>query len=109
MMRLESGAEVGFESSWSVSGYPYSAVVIEFEGLNGKMLVSNDGLELDLALAQGDWPAGHSELREADLPQPARFDRQRRELLPAGCRVPSLGHGRASRPTRWPRRSRFSA
>ena len=74
MMRLESGAEVGFESSWSVSGYPYSAVVIEFEGLNGKMLVSNDGLELDLALAQGDWPAGHSELREADLPQPARFD-----------------------------------
>jgi predicted dehydrogenase len=74
MMRLEDGAEVGLESSWSVSGYPYSAVVIEFEGRNGKMLVSNDGLELDLATAQSDWPAGHSELREADLPQPARFD-----------------------------------
>lgn len=74
MMRLESGAEVGFESSWSVPGYPYSAVVIEFEGRNGKMLVSNDGLELELATAHGDWPAGSSKLREADLPQPARFD-----------------------------------
>ena len=74
MMRLSSGAEIGFDSSWSVPGYPYSAVVIEFEGRNGKMLVSNDGLELDLATPSGEWPAGHSQLREADLPQPARFD-----------------------------------
>ena len=74
MMRLANGAEVGFESSWSVSGYPYSAVVIEIEGRNGKMLVSNDGLELELAIPHGDWPAGPSRLREADLPQPARFD-----------------------------------
>jgi predicted dehydrogenase len=74
MMRLASGAEVGCESSWSVPGYPYSAVVIEIEGRNGKMLISNDGLELDLASAHGDWPSGHSQVREADLPQPARFD-----------------------------------
>ncbi|HET9327550.1 MAG TPA: Gfo/Idh/MocA family oxidoreductase [Candidatus Eisenbacteria bacterium] len=74
MMRLQNGAEIGFDSSWSVPGYPYSAVVIEFEGRNGKMLVSNDGLELELATPQGDWPAGLTQLREADLPQPARFD-----------------------------------
>jgi predicted dehydrogenase len=74
MMKLANGAEIGFESSWSVPGYPYSAVVIEIEGLNGKMLLSNDGLELELALPRGDWPSGHSTMREADLPQPARFD-----------------------------------
>jgi predicted dehydrogenase len=74
MMRLTSGAEVGFESSWSVPGYPYSAVVMEIEGVNGKMLISNDGLELELVSGRGDWPSGHSQLREADLPQPARFD-----------------------------------
>ncbi len=74
MMKLASGAEVGFESSWSVPGYPYSAVVIEVEGDYGKLLVSNDGLELELLSARGEWPAGASHVREADLPQPARFD-----------------------------------
>lgn len=74
MMRLASGAGVGFDSSWSVPGYPYSAVVIEIEGQSGKLLVSNDGLELELETAHGLWPAGHSRVREADLPQPARFD-----------------------------------
>ncbi|NOT33354.1 MAG: NAD(P)H-binding protein [Candidatus Eisenbacteria bacterium] len=74
MMTLASGAEVGFDSSWSVPGYPLSAVVIEIEGENGKLLVSNDALELDLAQAAGGWPAGYSRLRPADLPQPARYD-----------------------------------
>ncbi len=74
MMRLLSGAEVGFDSSWSVPGYPYSAVVIEIEGGNGRLLVSNDALELELASAHGPYPAGLTRLRDADLPQPARFD-----------------------------------
>lgn len=74
MMRLASGAEVGFDSSWSVPGYPLSAVVIEIEGDNGKMLVSNDAIELDLRGAAGGWAAGHTRLGVADLPQPARFD-----------------------------------
>ena len=74
MMTLASGAEVGFDSSWSVPGYPLSAVVIELDGDNGKLLVSNDAFELDLLAAHEGWPAGHTRLAHAELPQPARFD-----------------------------------
>lgn len=74
MMTLAGGAEVGFDSSWSVPGYPLSAVVVELDGDNGKLLVSNDALELDLRDAHSGWPAGHTRLSHADLPQPARFD-----------------------------------
>ena len=74
MMRLADGVEVGFDSSWSMPGYPYSAVVIEIEASRGKLLVSNDALELELAFAGEGWPAGVTRLQEADLPQPARFD-----------------------------------
>jgi predicted dehydrogenase/uncharacterized protein YbjT (DUF2867 family) len=74
MMTLANGAGVGFESSWSVPGYPLSAVVIEMDGANGKLLVSNDALELDLLEARAGWPAGHTRERHAELPQPARFD-----------------------------------
>ncbi len=74
MMTMAGGAEVGFESSWSVPGYPLSAVVIEMDGENGKLLVSNDALELDLLEARAGWPAGHTRERHAELPQPARFD-----------------------------------
>ena len=74
MMRLASGATVGFESSWSVPGYPLSAVVIEVEGSNGKMLVSNDAIELDLLDSAGGFAAGHTIVRHPELPQPARFD-----------------------------------
>jgi predicted dehydrogenase len=73
MMRLESGADVGFDSSWSTPGYPYSAVVIEIEGENGRLLVSNDALEVELTAARGAYGAGRTRVREADLPQPARF------------------------------------
>jgi len=74
MMTLPGGAEVGFDSSWSVPGYPLSAVVIEMDGENGKLLVSNDALELDLHAPRAGWPAGHTLERHADLPQPGRFD-----------------------------------
>lgn len=73
MMRLENGTEIGFDSSWSVPGYPYSAVVIEVEGSNGRMLVSNDALELELSSEGGGYSRGSTLIREADLPQPARF------------------------------------
>jgi predicted dehydrogenase/nucleoside-diphosphate-sugar epimerase len=74
VMTLPSGAEVGFDSSWSVPGYPLSAVVIELDGDNGKLLISNDAFELDLLAAHEGWPAGHSRYTHAELPQPARFD-----------------------------------
>jgi len=74
MMTLASGLEVGFDSSWSVPGYPQPATVVELEGDNGKLLVSNDALELDLVGPRGGWPAGHTRVRDAELPQLARFD-----------------------------------
>jgi predicted dehydrogenase len=74
MMRLADGVEVGFDCSWSVPGYARPAVVVELEGENGKLLVSDDALELELAAARGGRPAGHSSVRATELPQPARFD-----------------------------------
>jgi predicted dehydrogenase len=38
------------------------------------LLVSNDGMELDLHAPAGGWSAGHTRLRGPDLPQPARYD-----------------------------------
>jgi predicted dehydrogenase len=73
MMRLPSGVEVGFDSSWSVPGYPYSAVVIEVEGENGRLLVSNDALELELTRDAAGYSSGTTRIRDGDLPQPARF------------------------------------
>ena len=74
MLTLADGLEVGFDSSWSVPGYPQPATVIELEGDNGKLLVSNDAVELDLATTRAGYPAGHTRLRDAELPQLARFD-----------------------------------
>ena len=74
MMTLPGGAEVGFDSSWCVPGFPLSAVVIELDGENGKLLVSNDALELDLREPKDGWPAGHTRVRHAELPQTGRFD-----------------------------------
>ncbi len=74
MMTTEGGAEVGFDSSWSVPGHPYPATVIELAAERGHLLVSDDALELDLSEPSGGFPAGSTLRRIADLPQPARFD-----------------------------------
>jgi predicted dehydrogenase len=74
MMRLRSGAEVGFDCSWSVPGYPRAAVVMELEGGNGKLLASDDALELDLVSDRGGQERGHTLRRRAELPTRARFD-----------------------------------
>ena len=74
MMKLESGAEVGLDCSWSVPGYPEPATVIELEGDNGTMLVSDDGIEADLKESRAGFGAGHTRIRSAELPQPAAFD-----------------------------------
>ena len=74
MMALAGGAEVGLDCSWSVSGYPEPATVIELEGDNGKLLVSDDGIEMDLVQPAAGLLAGHTRIRGAELPQPAAFD-----------------------------------
>lgn len=74
MLTLANGTEVGFDSSWSVPGYPRPATVIELEGDNGKLLASDDALELELVAAAGGHPTGHSRIGHAALPHRARFD-----------------------------------
>ena len=71
---LPSGVAVGLDASWSVPGYPTSATVLELEGDNGKLLVSDDALEIDMAESRGEHRAGHTRLGLADLPPQARFD-----------------------------------
>jgi predicted dehydrogenase len=74
MMRLENGVEVGFDTSWSVPGYPRPATVIEIEGEGGKLLAADDALELELLEPRAGFPSGVSRLGHAQLPAPARFD-----------------------------------
>lgn len=74
MMRYASGVDVGFDCSWSVPGYARPAVVVELEGDNGKLLVSDDAFELELEQGRDGYAAGHTTRRAADLAQAARFD-----------------------------------
>lgn len=71
---LPGGAEVEFRTSWSVPGYPLSGAVVEAEGDNGRLLATNEFLELDLREGRGGWAAGRTRVRHAELPQRARFD-----------------------------------
>jgi predicted dehydrogenase len=74
MMSLADGTEVGFDSSWSAPGHPRPATVIELAGEGGRLLVSDDALELDLTAVRGGFPAGHTRRRATELDEPARFD-----------------------------------
>jgi predicted dehydrogenase len=66
-------AEIVFESSWCVPGYPTSATVLTVEGSNGTLRVDNDVLRLDLRAPRCGLAAGQTTLGAADMPQPAGF------------------------------------
>jgi UDP-N-acetylglucosamine 3-dehydrogenase len=66
-------AEIVFESSWCVRGYPTSVTALTVEGSNGTLRVDNDVVRLDLRSARCGLPAGQATIGEADLPQPAGF------------------------------------
>jgi predicted dehydrogenase len=74
MLTLPTGGDIGLDASWSVPGYPAAATVLEFEGENGKLLASDDAIELDVVEDRGPFRAGHTRLGLADLTQHARFD-----------------------------------
>jgi predicted dehydrogenase len=74
MMTLGDGAEVGFDCSWSVPGYARASTVIELAGREGRLLASDEALEVELARPAADLPAGYTRLHDADFPAPARFD-----------------------------------
>lgn len=74
MMTLPSGADVGIDCSWSVPGYPRPATVIEMEAEDGRLLASDDALEIDLAAPRPGDPRPGLRMGHSDLPQIARFD-----------------------------------
>ena len=74
MLRLPGGMEVGFDTSWSVPGYPRPATVIELEGENGKLLAAEDALEFELHAPRAGFGAGVTRLGHGELPAAARFD-----------------------------------
>jgi predicted dehydrogenase len=74
MMTLPDGAEVGLDCSWSVPGYTRASTVIELAGREGRLLASDEALEVDLARAAAGLPAGYSRMHDADFAAPARFD-----------------------------------
>jgi len=57
-----------------VSGYVRASTVIELAGRDGRLLASDEALELDLARPAAGLPAGYTRLRDADFPARARFD-----------------------------------
>lgn len=72
-MRTADGLEIGLDASWSVPGYLQTATVLEVDGDQGRLLASDDALELDLTEGHGEWRQGHTRLALGDLPQLARF------------------------------------
>ena len=65
--RFENGLSAKVEASWSVPDYPGTAMVIEGSGPEGRVIVSDDALEMDMASLQGRVVA-------ASEPSQARFD-----------------------------------
>ena len=63
-----------FETSWSVPDFPISSTVIEVEGEEGRMRITNDTVELERSSARDGFPAGRTTRRAADLPARATFD-----------------------------------
>lgn len=51
--RFANGLSAKIDASWSVPDYPAAAMVIECAGPEGRVIVSDDALEMDLASLQG--------------------------------------------------------
>jgi predicted dehydrogenase len=51
--RFASALTAKVEASWSVPDYPSAAMVIECAGAEGRIIVSDDALEMDMASLQG--------------------------------------------------------
>jgi predicted dehydrogenase len=65
--RFANGLSAKVEASWSVPDYPGTAIVIEGSGPEGRVIVSDDALEMDMASLQGRVVA-------ASEPTHARFE-----------------------------------
>jgi predicted dehydrogenase len=71
---LAGRGRLGFEMSWSTPGYPRPATVLEVEAEGGRLLVSEDALELELVAPRGGYPAGVTRVGRAEALTIARFE-----------------------------------
>lgn len=75
--RFASGLAAKVEASWSVPDYPGVSMVIEGMGPEGRVIVSDDALEMEMGTLQGRVVA-------ASEPTPARFDSGESSLVVEG-------------------------
>lgn len=73
-LELHEGLDVAVDGSWSVPGYPRTALVVEAEGERGSLIASDDALEADLAIPPAGFAAGPHRIVLADEPDPLPFD-----------------------------------
>ena len=73
-LELHEGLDVAVDGSWSVPGYPRTALVVEAEGERGSIIASDDALETNLTIPPAGLEAGSTRLVLADAPDDLPFD-----------------------------------
>jgi predicted dehydrogenase len=73
-LELHEGLDVAVDGSWSVPGYPRTALVVEAEGERGSIIASDDALETNLTIPPVGFEAGAVRLVLADAPDELPFD-----------------------------------
>jgi predicted dehydrogenase len=57
-LELHEGLDVAVDGSWSVPGYPRTALVVEAEGERGSLIASDDALETNLTIPPAGFESG---------------------------------------------------
>jgi len=99
--RFANGLTTKIEVSWSVPGYPCAAMVIEGSGGEGRVIVSDDALEMDMPGLQGRVVA-------ASEPGLARFDGGEASAIAEGYLKSLAGDAAASDALSVPRATRVA-
>ncbi len=73
-LELREGLDVAVDGSWSVPGYPRTALVVEAEGERGSLIASDDALETNLTIPPAGFASGETRRVLADEPDPLPFD-----------------------------------
>jgi predicted dehydrogenase/nucleoside-diphosphate-sugar epimerase len=73
-LKFASGVTGTVDTCWSVEGYPLSKTEITIEGDNGRLVVNNDWISLNLRSAACGLAEGETRIHTADLTQDAVFD-----------------------------------
>jgi len=99
--RFANGLATKIEASWSVPGYPCAAMVIEGSGGEGRVIVSDDALEMDMPGLQGRVVA-------ASEPGNARFEGGEASAIAEGYLKSLAGDPAASDALSVPRATRVA-